>query len=322
MRLPTRNVITSSGVTCNLPPNPPPTSGATTRTSCSGVPVTRASISRTRWGTWVDDHKRPLLSRTRAHERTWLDRCRDQPLLTEPAADHHLGLLERLGDVAAVAGRARVVDPVVRPVRPLVGMYERRAVSERGLHVQHRRQRLVLDLDRLEGVRRRVRAAGDDHGDRLPHVVHRRHGERRVIRLHHVVGDRPRARQAALLVGEVRAREGGHHARAAHRTRHVDRGDLRVCHRAPQDREMEHPGQHKVVGPRGLPGDQPAILLAQAGAAELRRGGGAVVDGGHAGTGLPAAAITASSGSRSWPVPRRFPYALSPRHHWPRPRSP
>ncbi len=36
------NVISSSGVTCSLPPKPPPTSGAMTRILCSGVPVSSA----------------------------------------------------------------------------------------------------------------------------------------------------------------------------------------------------------------------------------------------------------------------------------------
>jgi hypothetical protein len=45
----------SSGVTWSLPPNPPPTSGATTRSLCSGMPVVMASMTRRRCGTWVAD---------------------------------------------------------------------------------------------------------------------------------------------------------------------------------------------------------------------------------------------------------------------------
>ena len=51
-----RKVMNSSGVTCSLPPNPPPTSGAITRILCSGTPRTSASISRRMCGTWVADH--------------------------------------------------------------------------------------------------------------------------------------------------------------------------------------------------------------------------------------------------------------------------
>ena len=57
--LPTRfaamNVSISSPVTCSLPPNPPPTSGAMTRTFCSGVPVSSAIRNRRMCGICVDD---------------------------------------------------------------------------------------------------------------------------------------------------------------------------------------------------------------------------------------------------------------------------
>ena len=52
----TRVVITSSGVTCSLPPKPPPTSGATTRTLCSGTSRVSASMVRRMCGIWVADH--------------------------------------------------------------------------------------------------------------------------------------------------------------------------------------------------------------------------------------------------------------------------
>ena len=52
----TRRVMTSSGVTCSLPPKPPPTSGAITRSLCSGMPVIIASITRRMCGIWVEDH--------------------------------------------------------------------------------------------------------------------------------------------------------------------------------------------------------------------------------------------------------------------------
>ena len=51
-----RNVISSSGVTWSLPPNPPPTSGAITRILCSGRPVMSASMIRRMCGICVADH--------------------------------------------------------------------------------------------------------------------------------------------------------------------------------------------------------------------------------------------------------------------------
>jgi hypothetical protein len=50
-------VSASSAMTCSLEPNPPPTSGAMTRSSCSGIPVSNASMVRTMCGTWVADQR-------------------------------------------------------------------------------------------------------------------------------------------------------------------------------------------------------------------------------------------------------------------------
>ena len=52
----THQAIHSSGVTCSLPPKPPPTSGAITRILDSGTPVVAASANRRMCGTWVADH--------------------------------------------------------------------------------------------------------------------------------------------------------------------------------------------------------------------------------------------------------------------------
>ncbi len=52
----TSTASTSSAVTCSFEPKPPPTSGAITRMSCSPMPVTRASMTRSTCGIWVADH--------------------------------------------------------------------------------------------------------------------------------------------------------------------------------------------------------------------------------------------------------------------------
>ena len=49
----TARVANSSGVVCSLPPNPPPTSGAMTRTFDSGMPVVAAMRKRRMCGIWV-----------------------------------------------------------------------------------------------------------------------------------------------------------------------------------------------------------------------------------------------------------------------------
>ena len=62
-----RRASTSSAVTCSFDPKPPPTSGAMTRRFCSGMPVTRASITRSTCGIWVADHR---VNSPPTHEQT------------------------------------------------------------------------------------------------------------------------------------------------------------------------------------------------------------------------------------------------------------
>ena len=105
--------ISSSGVTCSLPPKPPPTSGAMTRILCSGVPVS----SREQKPQDVRDlgrrpHRDLVAGRVdddaaRLHER------RDQPLLAVLALDDDrlAGVGDRVVDVAAGARLGRVEDP-------------------------------------------------------------------------------------------------------------------------------------------------------------------------------------------------------------------
>ncbi len=49
-----------------------------------------------------------------------------------------------------------------------MGMHEGGAVDKGGLHVEHRGQGHVLDVDRFERVMRRVRVARGDDGDASP----------------------------------------------------------------------------------------------------------------------------------------------------------
>ncbi len=54
--------------------------------------------------------------------------------------------------------------------------------AERGLHVQHRVERVVVDLDGLGGVLRRGGVAGHDDGDDLAGEADRVDGDRDVAR--------------------------------------------------------------------------------------------------------------------------------------------
>ena len=56
VRCAARNAMNSSATTWSLPPKPPPTSGAITRTLCSGMPRISAMKNRRMCGIWVDDH--------------------------------------------------------------------------------------------------------------------------------------------------------------------------------------------------------------------------------------------------------------------------
>ena len=133
----------------------------------------------------------------RLHER------RNQPLLHVAPLDDDLGARERLVGGPAGAGRARVEDPGVALVGALVRVHQLGAVGERRLHVEHDRQRLVVDVDRLERVDGGGLAARHHDRDRLADVADLVDRERRPVRHHDVLGDRPGARQRSLDVGDV-----------------------------------------------------------------------------------------------------------------------
>ena len=119
------------------------------------------------------------------------------------------------------------------------------------------RERLVLDLDQLERVARRVAVLGDDERDLLalePDLVGREH--RLDVGGHRRHPGQPRASQ--ILAGDhgfdhgVLQRRGG-----------VDRQDLRVGERAAQDRPVQHARQRDVVEERALTADESSVLLAR-----------------------------------------------------------
>ena len=126
----TSSVMISSGVTCSLPPNPPPTSGAMTRSLCSGMPGDSAIITRRMCGIWVADHMVMLLARAARTtvergsmnagiSRCWRNRRSTTTCRSSAAASACL-------DVAAGAGRAGVEDPGGALVGAQVGVDERR----------------------------------------------------------------------------------------------------------------------------------------------------------------------------------------------------
>ncbi len=80
--------------------------------------------------------------------------------------DDQIGLREALGDVAH-ADRNVLGDIVRRVV-----VQHRRAGPHRLFRIEHRRQRLVDDLDRSQRAPRRDLILGRDRGDRLADIAH------------------------------------------------------------------------------------------------------------------------------------------------------
>jgi hypothetical protein len=175
----------------------------------------------------------------------------------------------------------------VRLVRAEALPDERRSVLERALGIDHRGLRVVLHDHVLGGVEGRAAAGGDHHGHRVADVLDLTALDRPVLgRPHLHVRRRPGHRQRRLEVGgQVLARVDGDDAVALLGRRGVDRPDRRVRLRRPHDRRVQHPGQLDVLGVVAPPGDHAGVFLA------LER----LADGGHAGTPLPAAALTAST---------------------------
>jgi hypothetical protein len=194
-----------------------------------------------------------------------LHRVGDQPLLDVAAVEDDLR--GRLGGGVVAAGER----PEEALVRPGGRVDQRGAVGEGGLHVENGRQRLVVDVDVLQRVGRDVAVPGHDDGDGVAGVADLVDGDRRVVGVDHVGGDRPGAGQAAELLGEVGAAERGDDTGPLERGRDVDPADPGVRHRAAQDRQVHHAGQGDVVGPVGLAGEQLGVLLAAPAAAQLGR---------------------------------------------------
>ena len=168
----------------------------------------------------------------------------------------------------------RVPDPhregdahVVAPLRVEEGC----AGCQPRLDVDDGRQGLVLDLDQLEGVLRRVGVGGDDHRDRLADVADPLVSQRELRGRLQVEADAglERGRRGAGLRErperrrQVRVREAGDDGGVAAGAIDPDPPDPRVRVRAPEDRRVEAAERPEVVDV-ATPPDQEARVLAAA----------------------------------------------------------
>ncbi len=169
------------------------------------------------------------------------------------ALDRPVGVaLHDGGEAEDVALQAELLVGLVRlPV--LVD--ERRAVCDRGLDVAHRRERLVLDLDRGGRGGRDLGARGGDGGDDVGLEAHLLAGEKAAIL----------GRVAVEHVRHVLVREDGEHAGHGLRARRVDREDAGVRVVGVAELRVQLAGQVEVgrVPPRA--GDLLLAVLAQEG---------------------------------------------------------
>ena len=128
---------------------------------------------------------------------------------------------------------------------------------ERRAGVDDDRERLVLDVDQLQRVARRVAVVGDHERDLLALEAD-------------LVGREHRLRVAATASASRRASRASRSApgddgvdlRVLERGGGVDRHDPGVGERAAQDRAVQHARQLHVVDERALAADEARVLLA------------------------------------------------------------
>ena len=160
-----------------------------------------------------------------------------------------LFLADRRGEVA--------IDPRVDRVRRL-------GVGDR----HHRRQLFIIDHDQRRRIFGNRAAVSDNQRHRIADIAHGvggERGDRRFRRRKEEAHHRDRLpRQIFGGVDRV-------HALERARRRCVDRQDLAVRDRAADKGDMEHAGQHDIVGELAATGQQPRVFLARRGFADPAR---------------------------------------------------
>jgi len=180
-----------------------------------------------------------------------LHRHRRHPLVDEPCAHDDLGILERARVLGHVVDANREVGAVSREQNRCVRF-------QRGLGVDHRRERLVIDGDGVRGVHGLRPGLRRHHRHRLPSETDPAHGEQRP-------GEHPGAvfhgghAQPAHILGDE------HTGDTRHRTGlvRIGRPDKRVGYRGPDEHRVERALARDIVKVPGHSGEQRAILAAE-----------------------------------------------------------
>ena len=193
-----------------------------------------------------------------------------------------------IGDGEGRIGRSFVAEVGIdRRIERRLVPHQRRAWLHRVFRVQHERQHLVVDVDRLGGVERLGLGLCHHHGDRLADMA------RLVRRKQHVRTDEQRAplRRMQLHVEfclrqrimRDRMKPGGETVGAAERAEHarhragageIDAANARMRVRRAHDRGVALPRRVEVIAKAAGAGRQPRVLLAgQRMADETKLGG-------------------------------------------------
>jgi hypothetical protein len=138
----------------------------------------------------------------------------------------------------------------------------RRAGLERLLRIGHVRQGLVVDVDALEGILRRVTIGGDDRDHGLPLEEGHVHGHRIVIGHALDVGQRAEDLDRLRAGHHVATDEDRLDARHLEGAPRVDAANARMgIGRAPHG-HVQGPGHVEVVAEEGEAAQQALVLLA------------------------------------------------------------
>ena len=261
-----KQAMNSPGYCGILLPNPPPTSGAMTRSLSSGTPMTIEPMKRTMCGFCVVFHSVSspeaaihCATAERGSIAVGMRRCCTMRSFTTttPGAEN----------AAATSPPATVQWKAWFP--GALACSSGAPAASALLGVDHRRQRLVVDVDEVQGVVGLVGGLRDHDRDDVAHVAHgvaRHHGV--LGHLQVGVGQEPRARHGLQVAGRVGSGVDGEHAGRGLRRGRVDALDAGVRVRAAQHDRVHHAGQLDVVGEGAGAGEQARILAAADGGTE------------------------------------------------------